>query len=211
MTSPHDDFWGVFDLDEIPVFKEASDLSRFSVETHQDRQPLARTLRSSGSLRLTGAGVTGHRANLADVGQLALSFQKLVTALGSSIYGARQSISSKAQELTELQLDSSPAPGSLILNFVPVVDPEQELRGGGEIIDADPAQLIDKTFSALSKLLQAGNAPGHSDQIAALLQDFGSMTSVSLRNFATIAAAVTLISMSSGNSRDSRPCECMCP
>lgn len=189
MTSSHDeDFWELFDFNGVPAFSDPDDVSRFSVETRLDRHPFARTQRSCGHLRLTGSGVLGHRAKLADVGNLASAFQKLVTALGSSISGARQSISTKAQQLTELHLDSSPAPGSLILNFLPVVAPEQELRSKGEMIDSEPDQLIDKTFSALSKLLQSGSSPAHSDHIAELLQGYGSMTSVTLRNFATIAA-----------------------
>lgn len=188
MTSQHDDFWGLFDLDEMPVFTDPNDLSRFSVETHANKNPYSRTQRSSGHLRLTGNGVAGHRASLADVGHLAATFQKLVTALGSSIFGARQSISAKAQQLTELQLDASPMPGSLILNFVPVVDPEQELRGKGEMLDSEPDQLIDKTFAALGQLLQPSTSIDSTDQIVGLLKDYGSMTSVTLRNFASAAA-----------------------
>lgn len=186
MASQHDDgdsFWNLFDLDEVPAFAESDDLSRFSVETHYGSSDNLKLLRSRGHLRLTGTGVLGHEADLSQVGLVASSFQKLVTALGSALSGVKNSISSKAEQLTRLRLDASPAPGSLVLNFVPATSPQSELRPRGELFD-NQQQLLDRTFDALYPLLSVAGGINSLDTIAGLLRGYGPKTATALRLFA---------------------------
>lgn len=186
MTTPSEEFWSGFDLSEIPVFDDAVDLARFSIQTHRGLNPLAKTERSRGALRFTGHGVAGHRAGVDEVFNAGLAFQRLVTAVGSSLKGARTRVSEKAMSLTKLQLDASPEPGSIMINLVSAADPAEELRPRGQMMDAGK-QLIDESFEQLKSLLSVGGTPDTADSIAHQLHALGPRTAAALRSFAMTA------------------------
>ena len=60
------------------------DLSRLSVEAFVSQRATGRVLRSSGELRLTGAGVRGHEASLPAVASVMTALQRLVCLLYTS-------------------------------------------------------------------------------------------------------------------------------
>lgn len=183
-THDDDDFWNQFNLDALPAFETAGDLARYSIQTHQQHNPLHRTLASHGFLRLAGVGVTGHAVNAVSAFQVGIAFQKAITAIGSSLVGAKKSLSKSAELLTQLKLDGSPAPGSLVFNLVAESQPATELRPRGEIMDMEE-QLVDRSFDALRYVLTPLDSMEKQEEVARYLEELGPWAVVALRNFVT--------------------------
>lgn len=188
---PDPTFWDRFDLSDAPLFRTAADLARVSVESHRGLIPAHRTEHSHGFLRLTGGGVSGHAADATSVFEAGLAFQKLVTAVASSIEGATKSISEKAKQLTQLQLEASPAPGSLILNLTAQGDLERELRQdakGTALLDKSEP-LVDRSFKTIMELFSTAQDLSRADELEQILRDLGPKSAGALKNLAKSAGA----------------------
>ena len=186
-TSPNDDIqWDALDFSDLPVFETARDLARFSIETHQGHNHLTRTLQSNGFIRLHGHGVSGHQANATSAFTAGIAFQKVITAIGSSLNGAKKSISKFAEQQTQLHLDGSPAPGSIIFNLVAVASPSEELRPNGELFDSSSEMLVDRSFEVLNELFTARDTLQDDQELLSMLEELGPQVSKSLRSFVSI-------------------------
>ena len=104
---------------------EPGDTSRMSVEAFvASATGTARELASRGYLRLHGAGVLGNTAALADVGLIASTWQKLVSAVGGALEDVRSirgQLPADVITRTTMVLSASPSPGSVILHLQPKV------------------------------------------------------------------------------------------
>lgn len=187
MDTSHEDNEAFFELfaDEIAasVAMSARDLAAVSIDFNSGAHPYRKTLRSTGSLRFTGHGIVGHQGNAEGLFSAGSAFIHLVTAIGSSLSGARSKISETAARLTRLNLDASPEPGSVIFNLIPSIYPEAELRPDGEILD-DGEQLIDRSIDEVERLMGIHGIDS-GDSIAENLEHLGPMVTRALKTFVT--------------------------
>lgn len=169
-------------VDESASSYEPGDLSRLGVEALVRRETgTARTLRSSGILRFTGAGVAGHSANLDDIGSLSSAWQKAVTATGAAledVKSARGRFSASVVLRTQLVLSASPLPGSVVFVLEPKQSPirESEPDGNASLSEELAARpLADRASERLVEFLAVGAAPGPevADEIAQQLRALG--------------------------------------
>ncbi len=151
----------------------------------------ARSIRSSGRLRLHGAGVEGAAADLADVGRIATSWQKAVAAVGAALEDIKSIRGALPQDVlrrTALVLDASPAPGSVVLNIMPKANPlaEAEPDGAPRLFDA-PRPLADRASEQLIQLLgRAANASLTTlDELSATMMELGPRVGGSLSALGT--------------------------
>lgn len=170
---------------------DPGDTSRMSVEAFiASATGTARELRSRGSLRLHGTGVLGNTAALADVGLIATTWQKLISAVG----GALEDIKSIRGQLpvdiitrTTLVLSASPSPGSVVLNLMPQADPFGEVAPAGEMpLLGVPRPLADRASETMIELLAETVTAGSTslDRISVQLRDLGPRVGSSLLSFA---------------------------
>jgi len=163
-----------------PLTTDAAELGRMSVEAMVIKQEgSARSIRSEGSLRISGDGVIGNSAPLDVVGKIALAWQKAVITIGASIEGIRSPLGKVPKEIglrTRLNLVASPSPGSIILRVSPLQDPltESEPNGNRTMIDA-PRPLADQAVNSLIDLLNEANnsRPSDLDDFANHVQSLG--------------------------------------
>ncbi|HJX78593.1 hypothetical protein [Glutamicibacter sp.] len=184
--TPDDAIWASLNFEDLPVFDSAQDLSRYSIETHQGHNRLARTKHSRGFLRLAGPGVDGHQADAAQAFAVGIAFQKVITAFGSALHGAKASISKIAEQQTRLRLDGSPAPGSIIFNLVAASTPADELRPNGELFDKNNELLVDRSFDALNQVFSPSESFEDRETLVTQLEDLGPQAAKALRSFVTI-------------------------
>src|SRR4051812_44287595 len=71
-----------------PDWSGPGDLSRAGIEAMVAQSGDIRDLRSKGSVRLTGAGVRNHSADLEGVGLVAQHWQRMITAVGAALEGS---------------------------------------------------------------------------------------------------------------------------
>ncbi len=185
MDTQHDankEFFALF-ADELAtaVPLSASDLAAISIESNSGEEAFRKTIRSTGSIRFTGHGITGHQGDAEGLFSAGNAFVHLVTAVGSALSGARSKISENAARLTRLNLDASPEPGSVIFNLVPAIEPETELRPDGELMD-DKQQLVDQAISEVERLMNL-DGPATGDSLAQSLEQLGPIAARSLRTF----------------------------
>lgn len=134
------------------------DTTRLSMESFvASTSGTARDLGSSGRLRLHGAGVEGTSADLADVGRIATSWQKAISAVGATLEDIKSIRGGLPQDVvrrTALVLNASPSPGSVVLNIMPKSNPLPEVEPGGEARMFDiPRPLADRASEQLIELL----------------------------------------------------------
>ncbi len=137
------------------------DLSRLSVEAFVSQRSTGRVLRSSGELRLTGAGVRGHEASLPAVASVMSALQRLVDAMGAAVegvYTGAGKLPETIRKRTRLQLNADPQPGSLRLVFSPNCDVFEELGNDTPMVmnGNDERMLADRAFEGLISLLAQG-------------------------------------------------------
>src|SRR5690606_17939338 len=91
-------------LANLPVreWGEPRDLNRMSIEGLFGAGSGARTLRSSGSIRLHGVVVANHSARLDSTADVLFQLQRLVTAMGAAKRGIRSSQGPLPGELVTL-------------------------------------------------------------------------------------------------------------
>lgn len=183
---------GLADEPSAVAWEDAEDLSRISVSAFLAEQSPIRREASSGFVRLTGSGVSGHAAPLEHVANVMRNFQRLVLASGLSLSGfktLRGRLPSDVVSKTLLHLDGSALAGSLVLTVVPATSPEQEILpdGQAEFFRDDEKQLVDQAMETSVSLLNMSKQVGpDADQSAFLAQvlDAGPRVASTLRDLA---------------------------
>lgn len=142
-------------------------------------------LSSSGMIRLTGEGVKGHSANLANTGILMTAWQKLVTSVAAAKHGyksLRGTVKKNIADATALNLTAGFQPGSVIIPISPAANKVEELFPQGEpLVDSQPRTTIDQAMEETINLL--AQAPECSqDELIELLQPHGPRVAATLRN-----------------------------
>lgn len=181
----------VADFPEVPDFGPG-DLGRVSIEAMVSQADEVRDLASNGAVRISGAGVFGHAADLESVGKVATTWQRLVTAIGAALEGSKGAfgrIPLRVENLTRLNLAAAPGEGSIVLRLTPASNPQVEAAPDGvrSMFDA-PRPLADRASEALAQLFADVAAVGpDADALAAELQFFGPRVGSALRSFTDIA------------------------
>ena len=178
--------------DDVPERIQPGDTSRMSIEAFvAASMGTARELASEGSLRLHGAGVVGTTAELADVGLIASTWQKLVSAVGGAledIRSLRGQLPADIVTRTTLVLAASPSPGSVILHLRPKADPFVEVAPNGLMPMVEPDRpLADRASEALIELLShaAAAGPDALDDLSEQMKAMGPRVGSSLTTFAS--------------------------
>lgn len=169
--------------DAAPTWTTPEDLSRISVEGLISADTLGRTLASHGSVRITGDGVSGSAARMADVARVMTGFQRLATAAGAAQQGDTtldRQPNADVRRRTDLLLTASPGPGSIILSFTPASSPITETgHGDGKVgmfaeLETDD-QLLDTAIGATIDVLAAGNDIGPNPAASLFVRQLGQM------------------------------------
>lgn len=185
--------WAQFKKELVgePDWQDADDLARMSIESLRAEQGTLRRDISSGSLRLTGAGITGHSAALDGIAEAMRNFQRLVLATGLSFTGhtsLRGKPPSDVVSRTRLNLNGSPLPGSLVLQMVPATLPSEEIAPDGqpELLGDNETQLVDTAMRDALTLLDEGRKVGpdaDSSDFLGRVQEMGPRVASTLRDF----------------------------
>lgn len=193
MAGTSDDFQSFMDRvlsgGDIPDWTGAGDLSRISVEAFESRDSFDRLL-STGTLRLTGAGVRDHSAALDAVGAICQGFQRVVTSVGAALEGvksARGPLSEALQRRSRLALEAAPGPGSLVLRLIPETDPNDERhdRAAPSMLGDDPEPLTDRSMVTVLDLLRvAAHETPDGERLAGLLLEMGPRASAAIGDLA---------------------------
>lgn len=165
------------------------DLGRMSIESMIDSRHDVRDVASQGVVRLSGAGVSGHAADLDAVGRVATLWQRCVTAVGAALEGtkaARGRLSSSVMLGTQLSLNAAPGPGSIVLALSPKQDPFVEIAPAGEVPLVDvPRPVADRASEELISLLsQASRADTDGDDLAAHFGELGPRAATAIKALA---------------------------
>lgn len=174
-----------------PDWQDADDLARMSIESLRAEQGMLRRDMSSGSLRLTGAGITGHSGALDGIAEAMRNFQRLVLATGLSSTGHTSLRGQPPIEVvtkTRLNLNGSPLPGSLVLQIVPATSPAHEIAPDGqpELLGDNETQLVDTAMKDALTLLEDGRKVGpdaDSSTFLGRVQELGPRVASTLRDF----------------------------
>jgi len=174
------------------TWQEPGDLGRMSMEAMIAAQGGdARDGASKGSLRLHGVGVLGNAIELDEAGQIATLWQRTVQAVGGAIEGSRSAMGRLPIDIvrrTQLLLDASPVPGSVVLNLTPKAAPDLETTPNGmrRLFDT-PRPLADRASEQVISLLSQAADP-QLDQLEAFseeLRQLGPRVATSVRALAT--------------------------
>ena len=178
-----------------PDWHDADDLARMSIETLRAEHGLLRRDASSGSLRLTGPGITVHSAALDGIADALRNFQRLVLATGLAVKGHKSLRGQPPADVvskTRLNLNGSPLPGSLILQIVPATSPADEISPDGQVRlfgddNAEP-QLVDTAMKRALGLLEDGRRLGpdaDTSDFLTRIREYGPRVATTLRDFST--------------------------
>ena len=176
-------------------WQDADDLARMSIETLRAEHGLLRRDASSGSLRLTGPGITIHSGAIDGIADTLRNFQRLVLATGLAVKGHKSLRGQPPADVvskTRLNLNGSPLPGSLILQIVPTTLPADEISPDGQVglfgdDNAEP-QLIDTAMKRALGLLEDGRRLGpdaDTSDFLARIREYGPRVATTLRDFST--------------------------
>ncbi|MFJ3958881.1 hypothetical protein [Arthrobacter sp. NPDC090010] len=157
---------------------------------HAENGALRRDI-STGSLRLTGSGITGHSAALDGIADALRNFQRLVLATGLAANGhisLQGKPPSDVVAKTKLSLNGSPLPGSLVLQIIPAMSPADEIAPNGQagLFGDENTQLVDTAVKDAFSLLDDGRQIGPDADASAFLsriQTFGPRVATTLRDF----------------------------
>lgn len=195
MATPEENaFEGLLAVARTPLaearWQHPSDLSRMSVEAmHLRSGGEPRELRSCGSLRMSGVGVIRDAAGLDQVGAIATLWQRCITAVGAAIEGVsslRGRLPAYIVLRTQLLLNTSPGPGSVVLSLSPQSDPFAEVAPSGQRQMEAPRPLADLASERLIDLLsQAQHADIEANSLGASLRDLGPRVSSTVRALAS--------------------------
>ncbi|MHA7661991.1 hypothetical protein [Pseudomonas otitidis] len=163
----------------LPEWTTAEDLSRIGIESMRDREPIGRTLGSEGSIRISGDGVTGSAARVTEVARVMTGLQRLATAVGAAQTGDKalgRKPNADIKRRTELLLTTAPAPGSIILTFMPAVAPADEAGPAGMLDEFETDdQMLDTAVGAAIDVFTAGNDIGPEPEQSAFVHQLGDM------------------------------------
>ncbi|MGV9583943.1 hypothetical protein [Nocardia farcinica] len=176
-------------------WQDADDLARMSIESLRAERGLLRRDASSGSLRLTGPGITIHSGAIDAIADTLRNFQRLVLATGLAVKGHKSLRGQPPADVvskTRLNLNGSPLPGSLILQIVPATSPADEISPGGQVglfgdDNAEP-QLVDTAMKRALGLLDDGRRLGpdaDTSDFLARIREYGPRVATTLRDFST--------------------------
>ena len=176
-------------------WQDADDLARMSIETLRAEHGLLRRDASSGSLRLTGPGITIHSGAIDGIADTLRNFQRLVLATVLAVKGHKSLRGQPPADVvskTRLNLNGSPLPGSLILQIVPTTLPADEISPDGQVglfgdDNAEP-QLIDTAMKRALGLLEDGRRLGpdaDTSDFLARIREYGPRVATTLRDFST--------------------------
>lgn len=176
-------------------WQDADDLARMSIETLRAEHGLLRRDASSGSLHLTGPGITIHSGAIDGIADTLRNFQRLVLATGLAVKGHKSLRGQPPADVvskTRLNLNGSPLPGSLILQIVPTTLPADEISPDGQVglfgdDNAEP-QLIDTAMKRALGLLEDGRRLGpdaDTSDFLARIREYGPRVATTLRDFST--------------------------
>ncbi len=175
----------------LPQWTSAEDLSRIGIESMRDADPIGRTLGSEGRVRITGDGVTGSTARVSEVARVMTGFQRLATAVGAAQTGDKalgRKPNADIRRRTELLLATSPAPGSIILTFTPMVAPSDEVGDPGMLDEFETDdQMLDNAVGAAIDVFTAGYDIGPEPEKSAFVRqlgDLGPRTASAVRDLA---------------------------
>ena len=173
------------------TWTDADDLGRMSVEAMIRQREDVRDLASRGSVRLTGAGVVGHSAPLDDVGAVATSWQRCITAVGASLEGVRTSFGQIPREVvqrTRLTLTAAPSTGSIQLDLAPEANPLRETSKDGQMVVYDtPRPIADLASETLIALLdQAARTGPDGDDLGDVIRRLGPRVASHVRRLADV-------------------------
>ncbi|MDN3463233.1 hypothetical protein [Kocuria sp. APC 4018] len=176
-------------------WQDADDLARMSIETLRAEHGLLRRDASSGSLRLTGPGITIHSGAIDGIADTLRNFQRLVLATGLAVKGHKSLRGQPPADVvskTRLNLNGSPRPGSLILQIVPATSPADEISPDGQVglfgdDNAEP-QLVDTALKRALGLLEDGRRLGpdaDTSDFLTRIREYGPRVATTLRDFST--------------------------
>lgn len=176
-------------------WQDADDLARMSIETLRAEHGLLRRDASSGSLCLTGPGITIHSGAIDGIADTLRNFQRLVLATGLAVKGHKSLRGQPPADVvskTRLNLNGSPLPGSLILQIVPTTLPADEISPDGQVglfgdDNAEP-QLIDTAMKRALGLLEDGCRLGpdaDTSDFLARIREYGPRVATTLRDLST--------------------------
>ncbi|BAG29082.1 hypothetical protein [Kocuria rhizophila] len=176
-------------------WQDADDLARMSIESLRAEHGLLRRDASSGSLRLTGPGITVHSGAIDGIADTLRNFQRLVLATGLAAKGHKSLRGQPPADVvskTRLNLNGSPLPGSLILQIVPATSPADEISPDGQVglfgdDNAEP-QLVDTALKRALGLLEDGRRLGpdaDTSDFLTRIREYGPRVATTLRDFST--------------------------
>jgi hypothetical protein len=202
--------------DDTPSWTTPDDLSRISIEGLIAADTLGRTLPSHGNIQITGDGVNGSSARVADVARVMTGFQRLATAVGAAQQGDKtldRQPNADVRRRTDLLLRASPAPGSLILSLTPATSPITETgHADGKVgmfaeLETDD-QMLDTAIGATIDVFAAGNDIGPAPADSLFVQRLGEMGPRTAPPYATFPrpwAGPDSTSKSTGSNRPTPP------
>jgi hypothetical protein len=174
-----------------PDWQDADDLTRLSIESFRAERGGFRRDMSSGSLRLTGAGIAGHSGSLDGVAEAMHNFQRLILATGLSSTGhttLRGQPPADVVAKTRLSLNGAPLPGSLVLQIIPAMSPADEIApdGQAQFFNDHETQLVDTAMKDALSLLEDGRRLGpdaDASDFLSRVQAYGPRVATTLRDF----------------------------
>lgn len=178
-----------------PEWEDADDLARMSIDSLRAEHGMLRRDLSSGSLRLTGPGITIHSGALDGIADVLRNFQRLVLATGLAARGhtsLRGQPPADVVAKTRLNLNGSPLPGSLVLQIVPATSPADELAPDGQVglfgdDNAEP-QLVDTAMKGALGLLEDGRRLGpdaDASNFLSRVREYGPRVATTLQDLST--------------------------
>lgn len=176
-------------------WQDAEDLARMSIESVRAEHGLLRRDASSGSLRLTGSGITSHSGAIDGIADTLRNFQRLVLATGLAVKGHKSLRGQPPADVvskTRLNLNGSPLPGSIILQITPATSPADEISPDGQVSlfeddNAEP-QLVDTAMRRALGILEDGHRLGPDADTGDFLKrirEYGPRVATTLRDFST--------------------------
>lgn len=171
--------------------EEASERSLRAFVAQQTGDDAAGLKESRGLLHFTGPAIVGHSIPISAVGSALSMMQSAIDAIGAAKEGFSSvggQIPNRVKARTELRMDASPMPGSVVISVRPSMPREQDLNPDGqarlEFDEVELRPLADECFEDFINILSStiDDSPAH-DKLIDLLSEFGPRTSSAVREF----------------------------
>lgn len=198
-TFDSESFWDSVRQAPVPTWTDPDELNRVSIEAHQDRDNDVRVLPSHGRLRLFGEAIQDHSVDIDAAAKLLINFQKAVRAWGASMKGIkalRGKLPLDVFNLTQLRIQASPLPGSVIFQLQPGSMPTEELSDEGyKLFDREIDQLVDQSVLAVIAVLniaEQDSPDGGEVGFIQIITDAGPRVASAVRDLADSAQRANL-------------------